>query len=90
MLEFLESRLLLSRTFNGLLRPADSITVSRERLPSPSRRSSTRSALAEPGDTVFIRGGTYHETVTPAHSGTASAPNTYSAYNNETVTIDSA
>jgi hypothetical protein len=46
--------------------------------------------IAMPGDTVFIRGGTYHETVVPAHSGTASQPITYQPYNGEPVTIDGA
>ncbi|HEX4792597.1 MAG TPA: right-handed parallel beta-helix repeat-containing protein [Humisphaera sp.] len=46
--------------------------------------------LAGAGDTVFIRGGTYRETVTPAHSGVAGAPITFSAYNNEVVTVSGA
>lgn len=46
--------------------------------------------VAQPGDTVLIRGGIYHETVTPANSGTSSAPITYESYNNESVTIDGA
>ena len=49
-----------------------------------------RQALAEPGDTVYLRAGTYRETVVPAHSGTAAAPITYAAYGNEVVTIDGA
>ena len=43
-----------------------------------------------PGDTVEIRGGVYRETVTVRHSGTASKPITFEAYNNESVTIDGA
>ncbi len=39
------------------------------------------------GDTCFIRAGTYRETVTVPISGTASAPITFKAYNNEAVTI---
>jgi len=34
---------------------------------------------AQPGDTCVIQSGTYDETVTPAHSGTASAPITFEA-----------
>lgn len=34
---------------------------------------------AQPGDTCVIQSGTYEETVTPAHSGTASAPITFEA-----------
>ena len=46
--------------------------------------------LAQPGDTVFIRGGTYRETVTPAHSGTAAAPIVFEPYNGELVTVNGA
>jgi hypothetical protein len=46
--------------------------------------------LAQPGDTVLIRGGTYRETVVPAHSGLPGQPITYQPYNNEPVTIDGA
>lgn len=46
--------------------------------------------VAQPGDTVFIRGGTYRETVTPAHSGTASAPIIFEPYNGESVTLSGA
>ncbi|MDB5300059.1 MAG: carbohydrate-binding cenc domain protein [Phycisphaerales bacterium] len=46
--------------------------------------------LARAGDTVFIRGGVYHETVTPARSGAAGAPITFTSYNNEGVKIDGA
>lgn len=35
--------------------------------------------VAQPGDTCVIQSGTYRETVTPAHSGTASAPITFEA-----------
>ena len=42
------------------------------------------------GDAVFIRGGTYRETVTPLNSGTDSAPITFQAYSNEIVTISGA
>jgi len=47
-------------------------------------------SIAEPGDTVFVRGGTYHETVTPSHSGTASAPIVFEPYNGESVTLTGA
>ncbi|HET6250598.1 MAG TPA: right-handed parallel beta-helix repeat-containing protein [Tepidisphaeraceae bacterium] len=46
--------------------------------------------VAQPGDTVYIMGGTYHETVTPANSGTAGSPITYEPYNDQPVTIDGA
>ena len=47
-------------------------------------------SVAQPGDTVFVRGGTYRETVTPAHSGAAAAPITFEPYNNEAVTLSGA
>ena len=44
--------------------------------------------VAKPGDMVIIRAGTYHETVTPAFSGTANARITYMPYNNDVVIVD--
>lgn len=41
--------------------------------------------VANWGDTVLIRGGTYHETVHPAHGGV-----TFQSYNGESVTISGA
>lgn len=46
--------------------------------------------VAQPGDTVFVRGGTYRQTVLPTNSGAPGAPITFKNYNNETVTIDGA
>lgn len=43
--------------------------------------------IARPGDTIFVRGGTYRETVTPAHSGTALAPIVFEPYDGESVTL---
>ena len=88
MIEILEDRLLLSRAWfvapNGLDNNPGTLA-------QPFKTIQHAAGLAEHGDTaVFLRAGTYHETVTPAHSGTASAPITYSAYNNEIVTIDGA
>jgi hypothetical protein len=40
------------------------------------------------GDTVYVRAGTYSETVTPQNSGTASGSITYRAYSGETVVVD--
>ena len=45
---------------------------------------------AGPGDTVWIRGGVYHETVTPHNTGTAAARLVFKNYNNESVTLDGA
>src|ERR1700744_6011272 len=46
--------------------------------------------LMEPGDTCEIETGDYAETVTPAHSGTAASPITYTAAPGAQVTIDGA
>ena len=43
--------------------------------------------VAGAGSIVYVRGGTYRETVTPAHSGTTCAPITFRNYNGESVTI---
>lgn len=46
--------------------------------------------VAQAGDTCFIRGGTYRETVTPTHSGTAAEPITFTAYQDELVILSGA
>ena len=55
-----------------------------------AHRSQKAASLAEPGDTVSIRAGTYRETVTPAKSGTPGEPITFAPYDNEQVTISGA
>ena len=87
VIEMLERRLLLSRTWivatNG--NDADAGTLA-----SPLRTIQKAASIAQPGDTVSIRAGTYRETVTPAHSGTAGAPITFVPYNSEKVTVSGA
>ncbi len=39
------------------------------------------------GDTCLVRAGAYRETVTPRHSGTASAPITFRPYKSDRVTV---
>ena len=56
----------------------------------PLKTIQKAASLATAGDTVFIRAGTYRETVIPAHSGSGGAPITYMPYNNEKVVIDGA
>jgi len=46
--------------------------------------------LAQPGDTILLRGGVYRETVTPLASGTSGAPITFQAYGSEEVTVSGA
>jgi len=45
---------------------------------------------AYPGDTCYIRAGTYRETVTPVRSGTADANIVFAAYNDEPVIVSGA
>jgi len=84
--EALESRVLLSTYYvdnHGNDTNAGGIDF-------PFRSIQRAADVAQPGDTVFIRGGTYRETVTPARSGTKAAPITYRAYGNESVTVSGA
>src|SRR5215208_666743 len=59
-------------------------------LAAPFRTIQRAANFAGSGDTVFIRGGTYRETVRPAHSGSSSDPVVFRPYNNETVTVSGA
>jgi Right handed beta helix region len=86
MFQKLEDRTLLSSWYvstSGSDTAAGSLTA-------PFRTIQHAANIAEPGDTVLIRAGVYHETVVPAHSGTSSKPITYERYKNESVTIDGA
>lgn len=56
-------------------------------LSSPFLTISKAASLVQPGDNVFVRSGTYRETVRPAKSGTLGNPITFQAYNAETVII---
>jgi len=47
-------------------------------------------SLAQAGDMVVVNAGIYRETITPANSGTASAPITYMANSGDSVTISGA
>lgn len=59
-------------------------------LSAPFRTIDKCADTAVAGDQCLIRGGTYRETVTPANSGTSSAPITYAPYNGESVTVSGA
>lgn len=87
MFETLEGRWLFSRTW--FVAPTG-LNTNAGTLAAPLQTIQAAANLAQPGDTVMIEGGTYHETVTPANSGTAGAPITYEAYDNQTVIIDGA
>ncbi|TAH02745.1 MAG: T9SS C-terminal target domain-containing protein [Sphingobacteriales bacterium] len=56
-------------------------------LASPFLTISKAASLVQPGDNVFVRGGTYRETVRPAVSGTLGNPITFQPYNAEKVII---
>lgn len=47
-------------------------------------------SIAQAGDTIYLRAGTYRETVTPVNSGTAGNPITFKPYKDEEVIISGA
>jgi hypothetical protein len=59
-------------------------------LSKPFRTIQYAASLAQPGDTVLVRGGVYRETVTPARSGTSTARISFKTYNGERVTVSGA
>jgi len=57
--------------------------------PEKSLSSIRRAAdLAQPGDTIYIRAGTYRESVRPTQSGTAGKPITFTSYPGERAQIN--
>ncbi len=56
----------------------------------PFRSLARACELAGPGDTVFLRGGTYRETLTPKRSGEAGRPIRFVAMPGEQVTLSGA
>ena len=58
-------------------------------LNAPFKTFQKAAETLQPGDTCIIRGGTYHETLTP-RSGEAESPITYKAYEGEEVIISGA
>lgn len=56
-------------------------------LSSPFLTIQTAASKVQAGDNVYVRGGTYRETVTVIKSGTTAAPITFQPYRNENVTI---
>ncbi|HWE02748.1 MAG TPA: right-handed parallel beta-helix repeat-containing protein [Tepidisphaeraceae bacterium] len=86
-LEPLESRALLSTTWFVAPTGSDSNPGT---IGAPFRTIQHGADMAHSGDTVDIRAGVYHETVTLHNSGTSAQPITLQPYNNESVTIDGA
>ncbi len=56
-------------------------------LSAPWRTLGKANSDLQPGDTVFIRGGTYNETIRPARSGTNAGSIIYASYPGEKPTI---
>jgi hypothetical protein len=57
-------------------------------LAQPWRTIQHAADVVQPGDTIYVRAGTYAEEVTIAVSGASSNPIMFAAYPGETVTID--
>lgn len=56
-------------------------------LAAPMNSPSLAASILNPGDTLYLRAGTYRETLAMSRSGAASAPIVISAYDAEAVTI---
>ena len=59
-------------------------------LEQPFKTAQKCAEMIQPGKVCYLRAGTYRETIRPARSGTPSAPITFTAYQNESVTISGA
>lgn len=55
---------------------------------APFKTINKAAQVAAAGDTVFIHGGTYRETITPLNSGSSGSPINYKAVMGETVTVN--
>lgn len=85
--ETLETRTLLSSTW--FVSPSGS-DQGAGTIAAPFQTIQHAADLAQAGDHVEIRAGSYHETVTPANSGVAGAPIVFEAYNGEQVFVSGA
>lgn len=56
-------------------------------LSQPWKTIGKANSTLQAGDTVFIRQGTYNQTIRPAKSGSSGSPITYARYDDEQVTI---
>lgn len=54
---------------------------------NPWKTISKANSILKSGDTVYIRQGTYYESIKPINSGSSGSEIKYSSYNNEVVTI---
>src|SRR5579864_957622 len=87
LIEALEERILLSGWY---VSPTGSDSNPGNSIKGAFATIQQAANVARAGDTVFIRGGTYRQTVIPAHSGTAAKPITFRALANQQVIIDGA
>src|SRR5688572_9177940 len=85
--ERLEPRVLLSTYYVSLAGSDGSAGTS---LSAPFRTIQRAANVAEPGDTVLIRAGTYRETVRPARSGNSFERISFKNYNGERVVVSGA
>ena len=53
----------------------------------PFKTIQKAASIMQPGDTCYIRGGVYNETIIPENGGTTSERITFKNYNDETVTV---
>ena len=56
-------------------------------LAAPFQHIQKAADVAQPGDTIFVRAGSYLETVIPAHSGAPGKPITFRPYHEEIVSL---
>ena len=89
-LEALESRTLMAASPATWVVATTGADNNPGSIDAPFRTIQRAAALAQPGDTVLVRGGTYRETVRPARSGAAGAPITFKPYNGESVVVSGA
>ncbi|HEV7298465.1 MAG TPA: DUF1565 domain-containing protein [Tepidisphaeraceae bacterium] len=84
LIDLLDGRVMLSVLFVSVAgndaNPGTSIDA-------PVRTIQQAVSLAKPGDSVVVREGTYRETVTTSHSGTAAAPITIRSHEDERVVV---
>lgn len=67
--------------------PAGDDSAGNGSLASPWKTIQKAAGIATSGDTIYVREGTYRETVTPAHDGASGSPIVFRPYQDETVVI---
>jgi hypothetical protein len=82
--ELFKARFLVATFFVSLTGNDENAGTS---IDAPMRTIQNAVNVAQPGDTIMVRGGTYRETVTTSRSGTAEAPITIRNYEKEEVVV---